>query len=406
MIKAHSLLYAIYICLLVSVICGAILFFSNIFSQLNLHYNIQEELFIQNHSSTNYALSIEEDSIVLNEEDSNIVNTCLKKSFGLLTILNSITTFKNDTISSTYLVGQYLNNKTALYISKNFSKDLSYSGKIKIVGNCFLPNKQIRTAYILNEPNSLIINGNKENSNNFLPELNTKEIHLIEKLNSIKENSSLKQIEEESNNLYFNSFKSPTKVINIGSILDNIKIKGNFILKSNDSIRITKNNLIEDIIVIAPKITIEEGFKGNLQLLANQEVNIESDVTLQYPSVIYLKNENSNKSKIKINENFSISGTIIMSNKEDEINNQNSIEIGEKGLILGDIYCKGQLDLKSKVIGSVYTNSVFCKTASSEYNNLLKNLEIDATKKPAYFVNIPLFKTNKGAHYGIIKKVK
>lgn len=405
MIKAHSLLYAIYICLLVSIICGALLFFSNIYSQLNLHYNILEELYLQNHSSTNYALSSEENQIVLSDDD-NVINECTKKSFGLLTILNTTTTFKNDTISSTYLIGQYLNDKTALYVPKFFSKDLSFSGNVKITGDCYLPSKQIETAYILNEQNTLKINGNKLISNNFLPKLNPKSALTTSEIISIEPKLSLNQIEKENNETYFNSFKLPTKVINISSVIDNIKIKGNFILKNKDSIRITKNNLIEDIIVIAPKITIEEGFKGNLQLFTNEEINIEPNVNLQYPSLIYLNAENSNSSKIRIKEKVNIYGSIILTNDNKEITNQNSIEIGEKGSILGDIYCNGQLDLKSKISGSVYTNRIFCKTTSSEYNNLLRNIDINATGKPHYYISIPLFETSKGNHYGIVKKVK
>lgn len=406
MIKAHSLLYAIYICLLVSILCGALLFFSNIYSQLNLHYNILEELYLQNHSSTNYALSSEENSLVLSDDDTNIINECTKKKFGLLTILNTTTTFKNDTISSTYLIGQYLNDKTALYVPKFFSKDLSFSGNVKITGNCYLPSKQIETAYILNEPNKLKINGDKLISDNFLPKLNPKSTLTINEINLVEPKLSLNQIEKGNNETYFNSFKLPTRVINISTVIDNIKIKGNFILKNKDSIRITKNNLIEDIIVIAPKITIEEGFKGNLQLFTNEEINIEPNVSLQYPSLICLKAENSNSSKIRIKEKVNIYGSIILTNDNKEITNQNSIEIGEKGSILGDIYCNGQLDLKSKTTGSVYTNRVFCKTVSSEYNNLLRNLDIDATGKPSYYLSIPLFETSKGNHYGIIKKVR
>jgi hypothetical protein len=56
MVRAHSLLYAIYISLIVSIICGALLYFANLYGQLNLYYNLQEELYLQNQSVVNYAL--------------------------------------------------------------------------------------------------------------------------------------------------------------------------------------------------------------------------------------------------------------------------------------------------------------------------------------------------------------
>ena len=56
MIKANSLLYAIYICLLISMICCGLLFYFNLYGQLNQYYRLQEDLFIENQSVVNYAL--------------------------------------------------------------------------------------------------------------------------------------------------------------------------------------------------------------------------------------------------------------------------------------------------------------------------------------------------------------
>lgn len=147
MVKAHSLLYAIYICLIVSVICGALLYFSVLYSQLNLHYNLQEELFIHNQSLVNFALG----NNLLPEEMPQEENLALQgsyetKQFGLLKLIVAKSSIKNDTIASAYFAGRFISDKTAIYLP-SFSNALSYSGKVKLIGNKKLPSPYISLRY-------------------------------------------------------------------------------------------------------------------------------------------------------------------------------------------------------------------------------------------------------------------
>ena len=71
---------------------------------------------------------------------------------------------------------------------------------------------------------------------------------------------------------------------------------------------------------------------------------------------------------------------------------------------MGNLYCSGKLMLKSNVYGSVYTNRFFLKTASSSYENMISDIEINVDKLPEYFISISLFNTQKTT-YGVIKKV-
>ena len=161
MIKAHSLLYAIYICLIVSIICGALLYFANLYGQLNSHFNLQEELYIHNQSVVNFALgnNVLKEEIPTNE-DSEIEGQYDVKQYGLLTLLLAKSILKNDTVSSAHFVGHFTNDKTAIHLA-NFTRPLSYSGIVKLVGNNNLPSTYIETAYINNKPNQLKILGKK-----------------------------------------------------------------------------------------------------------------------------------------------------------------------------------------------------------------------------------------------------
>ncbi|WP_300568522.1 hypothetical protein [Flavobacterium sp.] len=406
MVKAHSLLYAIYICLIVSIICGALLYFANLYGQLNLHYNLQEEMYIHNQSVVNFALGnkIKPEELPI-DENSSIEGSYQAKQYGLLTLLLAKSSLRNDTIASAHIVGSFSSDKTAIYLA-NFTKSLSYSGNVKLVGDCQLPSIYIEDSYINNKPNNLIIQGKTTISDIQLPKINPNFKKIFDGITA--EKTALSDIEKPKDSLFYNSFHNTTKEVYVNSILSNVIFKGNFILRSNDSIRVKKNTILEDVILIAPKITFEEGFVGTVQAFATKGIELEQKVTLNYPSVICTYTADVPESLIKIKKECKITGAVVMFHNDlESINkniNKNTIEIDEAGLIFGDIYCTGKLDLKSNVYGSVYTNRFYLKTKSSTHDNTISDIEINSGKRPKYFISIPLFETKK-TKYGILKKV-
>ncbi|WP_123901241.1 hypothetical protein [Flavobacterium davisii] len=403
MLKAHSLLYAIYICLLVSIICGALLYFFNLYSLLNLHYNLEEELYIQNQSTLNFALgnNLKLMDIPLDEENP-FFNTYEVKPYGLLHLVTTQSVFKNDTITATHLVGGYNHLETALYIA-NFTQNIGYQGMVKINGTTYFPSQYVSPTYLTNEINTFAHTGKKEISKLQLPEINPKFDRILEGIPVNKGN--INNAEKVKDSLFFNSFTKPTQEIQIASQVRNVVIKGNFILRNNDSIRIAKNAILEDVMVVAPKISIEEGFKGNAQFIATQKIDIAPKVTLTYPSSVILKSDAQEETEIKIHKETKILGTVVLFGSSFENLAKNSLRIEEKCLVVGSIYCTGKLDLQGTVYGSVFTNKVFRKTNSSVHENILHNVTIDVSKKPSYFMDFPLFDDPK-ARYGIIKKLK
>ncbi|WP_269223191.1 hypothetical protein [Flavobacterium sp. IMCC34518] len=402
MVKAHSLLYAIYICLIVSIICGALLFFTNLYGQLNLYYNLQEELYINNQSIVNLALENKETlQEPIQDEKSGIIGSYATKPYGLLNLLLVKSETNKDTVQSAHFIGLYTKDKSALFLT-NFSKSLTYTGTVRLIGDNSLPSTYIETAYINNRPNQLIIDGKNTISENQLPEINPDFKKIFYGIRAIKTN--LSDVEKPKDSLYFNSFFNTTKEIYLNSIVSNVIFKGNFIIRSKDSLHIKKNTVLEDVILIAPKITFEAGFKGTVQAFASERIELEQNVILNYPSVLCIYNETGDDSKIKIKKDCKITGAVVLFGNTNEMIDKNSIEIDEEGLLFGDIYCTGKLFLKSKVYGSVYTNRLFYKTESASYDNTISDIEINAKKRPNYFISIPIF-DSKNVSHGIIKKV-
>ena len=402
MIKANSLLYAVYVCLIVSILCGALLYYSSLYNMLNQYYNSREDLYVQNQSAFTYALcnGDTENSVV--DEDTGIKSDCIVKQHGLLDVVIVKSSLKNDTIASAHFTGPYANNKTAVFLS-NFSNDLSYSGNVRLIGDKHMPSKFIEEKFLNNYQNNLTSIGTITLSNTGLPEINPDFNKVFDESNSKR--FLLENVSRSNDSIYFNSFLNSTIDIEVsGTTLSNTIIKGNFILHAKDSLIIANTAVLEDVIVKAPIVKIAKGFKGNLQVFSSKKIEVDENVQLSYPSVLCLNNPSSKESTITINNNSSVYGAIVLFGSPLMNVDQNRIILNEKTLLVGDIYCTGELMLNGKVYGAVYTNRFFSKTKSSTYENCIINAEIDITKRPNYFISVPLFKDKKEL-YGAFKKV-
>ena len=403
MLKAHSLLYAVYICLIVSIICGALLYFATLYNQLNLFYNSNENLYIQNQSAVNFALGNDlQDALALQSDSLEVKSVITTQPFGLLQLLKVKSFSKSDTVCSIHFVGNYSNDATCVIMS-DASPSLSYSGTVSLIGKKKLPSSQIDGKYLKNVINELKTSGTIEVYREALPEISSKfKASASESINGLKNNDDM---EFKNDSIYFNSFLKETKTIELKqSTLNHITLKGNYIFYSKDSIVVESSAFLEDVVLKAPKITIKKGFQGSLQAFATEQLRVESSVVLDYPSVLCLYNNSENKSQIVINEDTSISGAVVLFGNALKSLDDNTITINHNVLLTGDLYCSGKLMIEGTVYGTVYTNRFFNKTKSAYYENCLINATIDVTKRPTYFVSIPLFET-KNSVYGVYKKV-
>lgn len=406
MVKAHSLLYAVYVCLIIGLIGGALLLLSNLYNQLNVYYNVHEELYINNASTINYALgndlSIEDETLL--DEFNGITAVIQKKQYGLLSVLLVQSMVKNDTIASANFVGQYANSKTALYVS-NFTQPIAASGKVTVKGDVFLSSDRVRETYINNKPNQINIQNPIKSSTINLPEI-SKRCETV--FNSIPtQKVILNALEKKNDSLYVNSFFNETKEIQvINNRLENIIIKGNFVIRSNDSLVVAKSAKLEDVILLAPKVTIQEGFKGTIQVFATEKIYVDKKVQLNYPSAICVKNNGDSDKEgfIFIDEESKIDGAVLMFGNDLLHIEKNSIDIKDKTQIRGTVYSSGRLSINGKIYGAVYTAKLLYKTTSSSYANCLADVEIDVNKRPSYFIEVPIFET-KANRYGVVKKI-
>lgn len=406
-LKASSLTNAIFLCLMISIFCGCLVLIAHYQNMLNQKLEIEENLINNNTSCFHYFLSnidkLEPNkSVQIDIFEDGILSFGLKKSWGFYDVLICKTVFKKDSAFSIALVGknQDLKNRLALFVT-DYNKPLKVSGNNNFIGDLKVPYGRVEQGYIGDFNNKLVsVIGDQKQSEKQIPKIN-KDLNLIDL------NFKTLPISFYQDSVIFNSFKNETIKIDLTDInqLGDTKIKGNFILSSKKAIKISNTTQLEDVLIIAPKVVIKSGFKGNIQIIADQNVVIEENVNLKYPSSVYLKND-TNESIVTIGKKSKIAGGIVLTGNTLKGALKRKLIIQESAKIIGDVYCYGATQLQGEVIGTLYADKMFLKTETSDYENVIVNGNVNRDSLPKKFIRLPLFNTiNKTSNYSVIKKL-
>ncbi len=417
MIKAGTLLYAMFLIIISAIISSSFILINYYNSAYVLQTLKLEQLYKDANSGINYGLSLHEQIPINSKVEIDLFDdeqhkvVIEKTHWGAFYILSAEATWRNKFFSKSALIGANINEgeKIALYLT-NQNKPLSLAGNTEITGICYLPEAGVKRAYIegLSFSGTKLINGKKLISNKTLPPINEELIR--ENLNnfslSFSENDSLMNyelfIEKDS---IINTFQNKTLVLYapLSITIENKVIEGNIIIKSDHEITVKPSATISNAILYAKGIIFEEDVAANVQLFAKDSIMIGENCQLNYPSVIALLGEGIavNTRKIIVAQNVVIKGSIFLYNEIFDRKNQTLVSIGENSEVTGQIYSSELLELRGKVEGGVFCQKFLLKTPSSVYENHLMNTVINREELSEYFVGVPL--TEMIQHQRIIK---
>lgn len=178
---------------------------------------------------------------------------------------------------------------------------------------------------------------------------------------------------------------------------------GHLILKSQNEIVVSKHAKLTDVLVIAPKITIESGFKGNAYFLASEELIVEENVYLEYPSslIFYEKREleetepSIKESNIQIGENTILKGVVIFFTEDvQEYHTNTNIFIAPSSTLVGEVYCEGNIELYGSVKGTIYAQRFITNKFGSIYVNHIFNGSVLGKNLPERYCGLPFENSN------------
>ncbi|AWX43274.1 hypothetical protein HME9304_00261 [Flagellimonas maritima] len=362
-------------------------------ADLGLNYAMRQDILIND--SVTLKIPLDEDGVEV---------SVFKSYWGIFEKYTVSSRFKKTVFEKTALVGGAVEGQfPALYLKDN-DRPMIIAGSAKITGNAYLPEQGIRPGTIAGEFykfNLPVYGAVKQSSNEFLIIDTSLKKYLKELPKRGNYDFRENHIRFSEGLVLINSFKAPTKYIEGDVIrLSHVDLRGNIMVKASQKIYVGKNSNLKDIVLIAPKISIESGFNGILQCIATESIKVENRVILDYPSVLVVNRgdmpnpKNRSETNIQIGKNVLIKGIVAYMEDGDEENFIPQIKVNENTTVFGEIYCEKNLELKGGVIGNITTDAFIALEKGSIYQNHLFNGTINSKLLPTAYAGL-LFNKEK-----------
>lgn len=406
MIKASSLFYAIVISIIIAIVSSSFILFAYLNRIAFDNLQMQQQLNLNADSGLNLLMSRQslvelDQSKIIDLYATGTDSVFLSRHlWGAFEIAVSKAIFHNRQIIRVAQVGTPMDstNLYSIYLADE-GRPLGLCGDTRIKGTAYLPKSGVELSYIegQNYTGKKLVDGLIKTSKSELPKFNPELIehvqHLLKEKRITPTDSLIKTERSFSGDSIYNSFKNnPLVFSNYGPIkIQNGTYSGNVAIFSDTVITVAANAILIDIILAAPKIIFEEGFKGNLQSFASDSIIVQKNVSFHYPSVLGLVTEKAEKNcAIVLNENDSLIGNLLAYQPTIDSYKRIRILIGKKSFITGQVYSSGYIELKGTVFGSLMCSKFSLVTPSSVYENHLLNAVVNQPALPAYFTGILL----------------
>lgn len=396
MVKGSAILYALLVAFVLSLLTGSVVMYDQL-----LRYRVdrlQVKLTLLDNARSGFCLASAMDRELVQQVDlidlfgeGNDSVEINRFPWGLFEIVSS-RAFHGDqyVVQRGITGGSVPQSNEALYLANN-NRPLSVCGHTVLRGDCSLPKPGIKTVHIEGQSfqGDEVMYGTRKTSESGPPEL-----ALRSQIEEIFNTPASWQAEwadvKDLADTLQRDFALPELVVYSPNnlVLANVHWSGRIRVVAGNKVTIANTSTLTDILVVAPEIVLENGFRGSCQLFAGSKIEIGEYCQLNYPSAVVVLKQDEGEA-IRIGEGSKLTGSVI-SLKEDGIN-KNLVTLETDAIVTGQVYTTGRFQLKGSVFGSVYCQWFWLETPSATYENHLLNATIDVTQRSLYYVGPALF---------------
>lgn len=409
MVKAGVLYYTLFL-MLISVI---------IISMVMMRYSFHQQAFTNKTKLDELDLNIksafltykkdpgifsDSDSLDLDlYKDSLAMVRLTREDWGIFDIVTASAGWKNLFLSRSGLFGEIIDSQDpALYVADH-GITVSLSGNSLIRGNSLVPGGVFRTASVEGQSfrNKNISEGEVHRSESDIPEPDPRlDSTLAEIYNGDVIGIHLSEINLKNSLSIENPFSNPSAVYysHIDAILSGLSFRGRIMIYAAGTVFIDRTTSLEDVIIVARRIIVDDGFIGSFQGFAIDSIGIGDNVSMNYPSVLAISpaadgDATSSDTHITLGSNTIIKGCILLKGHKEKCR----MVIPGNTSVTGQAYCSGTVQMEGKVYGSLFCDGFSFRRDNSTYINHLLNSDIDIEMLPDGFA---------GFHCGNEKSVR
>ena len=401
MIRAGSLTYAVFVSTVTAVLCMLMI----MLAAMNRNFFIHTDSFdkVRDNAQSGIMLGLAlpghgnyEAWHELYEPGSDSVKL-KKRKWGLFDVISAEAVIGQARFVQTAITAYWSPevSTTALWLADR-NRPLQLSGNALLKGEFFLPQKGVDRAYVegANYSRDKLLYGTYKTSKPGLPELEkdfTKAGRSYLKGDVSASDSVLDFAELPQKLVHLFSSKTALYQKSSAIKLGGYSLKGNIIIRSQTQISVSSATSLDQVVLIAPVIRIEEDFKGSAHLIASDSLKVAKGVKLEYPSSIFMVLEKQNEGPVlQLAAGSNVAGAIVSLSDENRRTNDLAVEIAEGTTVKGMLYTNGNLEIGGKVEGMVITGSFLLSTPSGIYENHILNGQIDRTELEREYLGIPI----------------
>ena len=389
MIRASAISYAIVFALFIGLLASSVFFIFSTQKRIEITHTGQEHLLLDSYQGIQLGLQ----KVKVNDSlqfvhlsgDTSIIRKTLWGSYFLVTSR----TFKNQrNITRSALIGSEFEESIPALVLRNGSDGLRIGGETFIEGDAYLPNKRVERAYIggKNYTNPELVYGKTED----VKELKLPLAKAFENITTTDFTGNMLPKPFEPKDTTASFIEDGIYYQSLNAIQLNQKLRGKIIVQSFDSLVIHPQAQLENIILIAPKIYIKQGFSGTIQAYASEKIFLEDSVTLHYPSTLILNEKTASSgfqpNTIYIGNNSSVLGGVLMTTQQYDFRKQPKLTLEKGSVVAGIIFNCGITEVKGTVIGSLNTGETLTLTGGGAYTNHLLDAIISTKRLPKDFI--------------------
>ncbi len=410
-IKAGALQFVLFIGAVIAVLLMAFV----LLSYTHTHFDKKTDIIIDVIKSADFGLVASlSKPIPLNnsihipyQNDADIEIVVKRDLWGIFEKRTVTTVHGNTKYVKTALIGGKEQGKIpALYVNDH-RRPVVVAGNSKITGTAYLPEQGLKIGDIYGNSyhRSRLLYGKQRQSNSVLPKLSTELKQQIQQLTQANYMPLGEEVAKFPDKVLKNSFDAPTQIIQGRVIrLKDIDLIGNIVIFATHKIIIEASANVQDVVLLAPEITIRNGVKGQFQAIASKSISVGKKCELAYPSALVVHKKKSlvqegnlgsrpdgnSSPRIYLNSYAKISGVVMVLEETDEQQFSPQIKIDLNSKVIGEVYCTKNLELKGSVNGTVITDSFIALENGSVYQNHLYNGLINSTKLPNIYAGLML----------------
>lgn len=383
-VPASALGYAITFLLLVGLFTSGVLFLTSTHKRIEAHFIGQEYLLFDNRLGILYGAQCDPGSYRLFHPsgDTSVIQV---KQWGMLkssvvTTYNKGRTLKREALTMLRTDAAY----PCLYMPDQKRK-IALAGDTKLEGKVYASERSLIRANLHRKPfkGEKLLDGKLYKSEKYLPALRSG-VRTGEIASILREAEPLERLPLDSTF----SFGIKTAVYKSAAPLEIVEhLRGNIIVQSFDQILVRSEAVLENVMLFAPKVIFEKGFKGKVQVIANAQILCEEGVHLEYPSALMLYEENpgAEQSKITLMEDARVLGGVLLVSNHLDFRKPVLLEVFE-ATIGGLVYNQGESEVRGTIIGSLYTNKLIAHAGGGTYGGYLVDAVLSTKQLPESFV--------------------